>query len=82
MTNTPSLNELYLSNNTGIGIEPENRDAEGIANVVNKALSEIGSIAMSENAREGRKLVTERYSLDAVMDQQIRLYEELLKWNM
>ncbi|MBT3298170.1 glycosyltransferase family 4 protein [archaeon] len=79
MTNTPSLNELYLSNNTGIGIEPENRDAEGIANVVNKALSEIGSIAMSENAREGRKLVTERYSLDAVMDQQIRLYEELLK---
>lgn len=79
MTKTPSLNELYLSNGVGIGIDPKNRTGKGIAAVVNKAFSEVKSPEMEANAIRGRKLVTEKYSLEEVMNQQIRLYEELLQ---
>lgn len=79
MTNTESLNELYLSNGAGISISPDKRNKQGIAEKVNLVLSAIHDNWVDEMAKTGRELVKERYSLEDSINEQIKVYKEVLK---
>ena len=77
MTDTHSLRDLYLSKDAGLGIDENKRTGQGIADVVNFALDEIDQPWMEIMAETGRELVKENYSLEKVLEQQVRLYESL-----
>ena len=78
MTATPSLNELYLSQGAGLGIKPEERNAQGIALIVNRALATMNQRSLKIIARRGRELVKKKYGLKQALRNQIKMYEEVL----
>ena len=78
MTNTPSLYELFLSNDVGFGIERYERNGRGIARVVNKSLSQMNEPTLERMAKKGRKLVEDKYDLKKIIKEQIDQYRKLI----
>ena len=77
MTETPSLRELYLEQEVGLGIDIDERNGLGIAKVVNAALTNIEDQKLDEMTEKGRELLKERYSLEKVLNEQLRRYDQL-----
>lgn len=80
MTNTPTLNELYLSQGVGIPIEPDERNGGGIARVINTVLDldDTCPEGLDAMSRRSRELVKENYGLEKVIQQQLEVYHEVL----
>ncbi len=78
MTNTNSLNELYLSHGIGFGISPPERNGHGIAKVINSVLSNTNQAGLDFMARKGRELVSSKYSLEQVLQQQLEVYRGMI----
>ncbi len=78
MTNTNSLNELYLSHGVGFGISPSERNGIGIAKVINSVLSNTNQAGLDFMARKGRELVSSKYSLEQVLQQQLEVYRGII----
>jgi len=78
MTKTPSLQELYLDYGVGSGIDPDERNGQGIAQSVNLALDKIKDPALDEMTKKGRELLKKEYSLNRVLEEQMRNYDQLI----
>lgn len=78
ITQTPALDDLYVSKGIAIGIKPEHRNGKGIAHTVNHLFGQIDNPAIDIMARKGRAYVNDHYHVDRMVDRQATLYRQLI----
>lgn len=78
MTKTKALDDLYISKGIGLGIHPDKRHGEGIAEAIDNILKKDHSEEYDNLTEKGRKFVIENYSFEKMIENQLKSYRELI----
>jgi len=79
ITQTPAMDDLYVSKNIAFGIKENMRNPRGIYQTVSEIFNEVNSEGQEKMAEEGKKYAKNNYSYEAMILNQKELYKSLLE---